>query len=85
MAAHRPGVSIPNQGLRDRDAAARHGVNPPRDVDQGPLYDGHDVLFPTDDGKAVVGVCPCRFVIVEDCHGNGRPACVGCGSYLEAS
>lgn len=45
MAAHRRGVSMPNQ-LTDRDAAARSGINPPRDHDHGEKYDGHDALFP---------------------------------------
>ena len=33
-------------GLTDRQAAARYGVDPPRDHDHGPKYDGHDALFP---------------------------------------
>lgn len=33
-------------GITDRDAAARYGVDPPRDWDHGERYDGQSALFP---------------------------------------
>lgn len=32
--------------VRDHQAAARAGVDPPKDHDHGPKYDGHAALFP---------------------------------------
>lgn len=50
------GTSLPNQ-IRDRDAAARNGVDPGRDHDQDPYYSSEEACWPVDTTVAL-GVCP---------------------------
>lgn len=83
--------------LTDRDAAARGGVNPPRDFDHGEKYDGHDVLFPKGwdnldpDRHDATGWGRCEgWAFVP--HDTGQPSkfrwwhrCRSCGRLLEAS
>jgi hypothetical protein len=45
VAAHRPGVRLPDQ-MTDRDAARRGGVRVTVDHDHGDKYDGEAACFP---------------------------------------
>ena len=86
MSAHRPGQRLTE--MRDVDAARRHGISAPADVDTGESYDGEDALFPVESrlehgGKPVTGACPhCRGVVVGDANGLGGTACVLCGTQI---
>jgi hypothetical protein len=69
MAAHRPGVALPDQ-FRERDAARRSGVHVTVDHDQDPRYSSEAACFPegwdTDPTRHVgEGANPCYGLLVD--------------------
>lgn len=82
MAAHRPGVALPDQ-MRERQAAARMGVNPTRDHDTEPWYSSEAACWPEgsiDPGRHVgEDANPCWGLAIDDflvsytCRGCGVP------------
>lgn len=91
MSSHVPGRRlVEGPRVRDRQAIERAGCSTSTDHDHGELYEGEAVLFPVESrqtygGKPVVGICgACRSaIVVADFHGNGKPACVLCGTYAK--
>lgn len=81
MAAHRPGVRLPDQMI-DRQAAARSGVHTTRDHDHDPVYSGETACWPEgamdDPGRHVgEGANPCWGLAIDDLLVSY--SCRGCG------